>query len=283
MGPASPMPVATGIGLRAEHYQAVLRDRPQIGWLEIHAENYFGDGGAPLRYLDEIRPHYPLSIHCVGTSLGSVDALSREHLSHLAGLIRRYEPELVSDHLCWGSVGGIYFNDLLPLPYTEEALIHVSARVEQLQEYLGRQVLVENLSSYLQYQHSTIDEWDFLNELTRRSGCDILLDVNNIYVSACNHGFDARAFIAAINGERVGEVHLAGHAVNHVDGHDILIDDHASRVCDAVWELFDYTISRMGPKPCLIEWDTDVPELEVLAEEAARAQRVLEAQHALVA
>ena len=221
-----------GIGLRAPHYEDVLTTRPDVAWLEVHGENYFGAGGAPLHYLDAIRALYPLSIHCVGMSLGSMDPLNRTHIAHLKALVDRYQPALVSDHLCWGSFAGTYFNDLLPLPYTEEALEHVIDRVAEAQDALGRQILVENVSSYLQFEHSTIDEWDFLNALAERSGCALLLDINNIYVSAQNHAFDARCYLASVSVDAVREMHLAGFAVNTVDGHDILIDHHGDVVAE---------------------------------------------------
>ncbi|MBT6273948.1 MAG: DUF692 domain-containing protein [Chromatiales bacterium] len=277
------MPVSAGVGLRAEHYQATIDTLPKVGWLEVHGENYFAEGGAPLRYLEALRSEYPLSIHCVGMSLGSVDPLNDAHLFRLKELVQRFEPALVSDHLCWSSIDGQYYNDLLPLPYTEESLEHVAARVREVQDRLGCQLLVENLSSYLTYNHSTIAEWDFLTAVAEYSGCALLLDVNNVYVSAHNHGFDAHQFVTSVPSRHVAEIHVAGHAVNHVDGQDILIDDHASAVCDGVWALLEATIAHIGPKPCLVEWDTDLPDLPVLVAEALRADRVLRGDNALVA
>ncbi len=277
------MPARAGVGLRAEHYADVLEQRPAVSWLEIHGENYFGKGGVPLRYVDAIAEHYPLSIHCVGLSLGSTDPLREDHVSALAALVDRWQPRLVSDHLCWGSVGGRYFNDLLPLPYTCEALAHMTGRVNQVQDALGRPILIENLSSYLAFCDDEMTEVEFLNSLARATGCGLLLDVNNVYVSACNHNFDAKAFISSVDAEAVGEIHLAGHAVNHVDGVDIRIDDHGSEVCEAVWDLYGYTIARLGPRPTLIEWDSNIPGLSVLAEQAHRAERYLDDRNALVA
>ena len=270
--PASPIPASVGIGLRTPHYRKLLETLPPIGWFEVHSENYFGDGGQPLHYLERFRSHYPMSLHGVGLSLGSVDPLSQVHLKKLKSLVDRFEPGLVSDHLCWGSVGGQYLNDLLPLPYTEEALAHVVTRVAEAQDYLGRQMLVENVSSYLQYRHSTIAEWDFLAEVAQRSGCGILLDVNNIYVSAQNHHFDPLTYINAVPSETVQEIHLAGFDSNG----DCLIDTHGKPVFDAVWPLYDHAIKRFGQIPTLIEWDTDIPALSVLLDEAWKARAILE-------
>jgi len=282
LGPGS-IPARAGIGLRAEHYDAVLEDRPPVGWLEVHSENYFGAGGKPLDYLERIRARYPLSLHGVGLSIGSTDPLDRQHLAKLKELIRRFEPALVSEHLSWSSVGGRYFNDLLPLPYTEEALNHMVARVAQVQDVLGRQILIENPSSYLQYVESAIPEWEFLVELAERTGCGVLLDVNNIYVSACNHGFDATAYLQAVPRHIVREIHLAGFTVNRVDDGEILIDTHNRPVWPPVWALYRQTVQRFGRIPTLIEWDTDLPELTVLVDEAYRADAILEETHAQAA
>jgi uncharacterized protein (UPF0276 family) len=211
---AASIPAAeAGIGLRAPHYRALLDEQPDVGFLEVHSENYFGAGGAPHYYLEQSRRRYPLSLHGVGLSLGSADPLDRRHLASLKRLIERYEPALVSDHLCWNSIDGRYLNDLLPLPYTEETLTHFVRRVDEAQEYLGRELLIENPSSYLQFRASTIPEWEFLAEVARRSGCGILLDINNVYVSACNHGSDADMYLAAMPRASVREFHLAGHTV----------------------------------------------------------------------
>jgi uncharacterized protein (UPF0276 family) len=272
-----------GIGLRAEHYREVVEALPPVGWLEVHSENYFGDGGAPLQYLEQARRHYPISLHGVGLSLGSSDELNRRHLTKLKALIERIEPVLVSDHLSWSSVDGIYLNDLLPLPYTEEALQHFTRRVEQAQDFLGRELLIENPSSYLRYTHSTIPEWEFISEVARVSGCGILLDVNNIYVSAVNHGFDAMEYLRAVPAGMVREIHLAGFTVNCYPEGQILIDTHNARVAGAVWELYRAAIERLGPRPTLIEWDTDLPPLEVLLDEARQADEIMETTHAVVA
>lgn len=282
LGPSS-IPACAGIGLRAEHYDTLLETLPAVGWLEVHSENYFGAGGKPLDYLERIRAHYPLSLHGVGLSIGSTDPLNHWHLTQLKRLIQRFEPALVSEHLSWGSIGGRYLNDLLPLPYTEEALYHLTARVARVQDILGRQILIENISSYLQYTHSTIPEWEFLAELAERAGCGVLLDVNNIYVSARNHGFDPDAYLRAIPHRVVQEIHLAGFTVNRFEGSEILIDTHNQPVYPDVWALYRRAVQRFGPRPTLIEWDTDLPELAVLIGEAQQADAILEERHARAA
>jgi hypothetical protein len=250
--------------------------RPEVAWLEVHTENYMG-GGTPLRYLEAMRGGYPLSLHGVGLSLGSAEELDAGHLERVRRTVERFEPGLVSEHLSWSVVGGTYLADLLPLPMTEEALDVVRRHVEQVQAFLKRRILVENPSTYLQFRHSTIPEWEFLAKVAEHTGCGILCDVNNIYVSACNHGWDASAYIAALPPAAIGEIHLAGHAVKKLDGGRALrIDDHGSRVAPEVWALYAEALARFGPVPTLIEWDTDVPPLEVLLEEAARAAAVLE-------
>jgi uncharacterized protein (UPF0276 family) len=277
VSPAPPrprLPAAAGIGLRAPHHDALLASLPAVGWLEAHSENYFPLGGAQPAVLERLRADYPLALHGVGLGLGSVDALDAAHVATLRRMIARFEPALVSEHLCWGAVGGSHLNDLLPLPYTEEALRHVASRVDELQQRLGRQVLVENVSSYLQFASSTLTEWDFLAALVAATGCGLLLDVNNVYVSGCNHGFDPRAFIAALPVAAIGEIHLAGHDLALAGGREIRIDTHAHPVCDEVWALYRFAIERLGPVPTLVEWDTDLPALEVLVAEAARADAV---------
>jgi uncharacterized protein (UPF0276 family) len=253
---------SAGIGLRAPHY---------AGLLEVHSENYFCDGGAPLAWLELFRPHYPLSLHGVGLSLGSADPLDERHLARLEALVRRFEPALVSEHLCWSSIGGRHANDLLPLPYTREALDHVVRRVDAVQERLARPILVENVSSYLQFAESTIPEWEFVAEVARRTGCGLLLDVNNIWVNAVNHGFDPHRYLAAIDPRHVEEIHLAGFEA----GETGLIDTHGSSVSADVWSLYEDSIARIGERPTLIEWDTDIPALDVLLGEAAKAQAIL--------
>jgi len=281
--PLTTLPACAGIGLRAPHHRQVLASPPNVGWLEVHSENFFGPGGEPLRVLEAVRARYPISLHGVGMSLGSADELSRPHLRKLKTLVERIEPASISEHLCWSSIGEHYLNDLLPLPYTRAALDHVCARIGRVQDFLGRQLLIENVSSYLRFAGAEMTEWDFVVEVSRRSGCGILLDVNNIYVSARNHGFRAQDYLGAIPVERVGEIHLAGY---EQEG-DLLIDTHSRPVYAPVWQLYAETLGRFGPMPTLIEWDNDIPELSVLVGEADKAQRLLDAatevQHAFAA
>ena len=279
----SPIPAQAGIGLRSAHHDTFLQTRPAIAWLEVHSENFFADGGKALHLLEHVRADYPLSLHGVGLSLGSTDPLSQMHLGKLKRLIERCEPGLVSEHISWGSVEERYLNDLLPLPYTEEALRHLIERITQTQDYLGRQILIENVSSYLEFAASDIPEWEFVAAAAQDSGCGILLDINNIYVNACNHGFDPADYLAAIPADLVQEIHLAGFSVNQVQDQNILIDTHSRPVCAEVWRLYEQTIAQLGPRPTLIEWDQDLPELSLLLGEAAKAQRILERAHALAA
>ncbi|HKW82260.1 MAG TPA: DUF692 domain-containing protein [Burkholderiaceae bacterium] len=276
--PELPLPShRAGIGLRAEHYVAFVDSRPDVGFIEAHSENYFGRGGKPLHYLERARCDYPLSLHGVGLSIGSSDPLSETHLARLRELIDRLQPALVSDHLCWSSAGGIYANDLLPLPYTDEALAHVVERVGRVQERLGRTILLENVSSYVEFDACTLSEPQFLAEVARRSGCGILLDINNIHVSACNHGFDARRYLDAIERDSVREMHLAGFVTRRIDGAEFLIDTHSAPVADAVWTLYEDALQRFGAVPTLIEWDAELPSLAQLVAEAHRADARLAA------
>lgn len=265
---------AAGVGLRAQHFAEIERHRPVAGLLEIHAENYLLPSSS-LSAVERLRPHYRFSIHAVGLSIGSADGLDAVHLARVAALVKRLQPDLVSEHLAWSTNGGRYFNDLLPLPYTEEALDVVVRNVGCLQESLGRQIAIENPACYLDFVHSTIDEAEFLSELVRRSGCALLLDANNLHVTAHNLGRDALAWIDVLPVDAVAEYHLAGHAVNDVEGGSVLIDDHGSRVADPVWRLFERCVRRFGPQPTVIEWDTDVPALSVLLDEARRASEIL--------
>ncbi|PAK15987.1 MNIO family bufferin maturase [Burkholderia ubonensis] len=271
-----PAPARAGVGLRFRHHRIVLDQRPAVAWFEVHTENYM-EGGAALQYLDAIRRDYPLSLHGVGLSLGSADGLDARHLARVRAAVRRFEPALVSEHLSWSAVGGTYLADLLPLPMTDEALAVVCRHVDQVQTALGRRMLIENPSTYLRYVQSTIPEWEFLSEMVRRTGCGLLCDVNNIYVSACNHGWDPRTYLAALPPAAIGEIHLAGHSVRQLEnGRTLRIDDHGSRVAAEVWSLYHDALRCFGAVPTLIEWDTDVPPLETLLEEAALADAMLE-------
>jgi uncharacterized protein (UPF0276 family) len=265
--PSLTIPQAAGIGLRSQHISEMLSRRPSAGWLEVHAENYMGDSAA-VAALETLRQSYPLSVHGVGLSLGSAGGLDREHLDRLRKVCIRFEPDLVSEHLAWSVADGAYLNDLLPLRYDEAALSVVARNVQTVQDSLKRRVLIENLSAYLAFAGSTMTEAEFLAELVNRTGCGLLLDVNNVHVSAHNIGFDARAFIDTLPARSIGEIHLAGHAVNELGDDTVLIDDHGSRVPPAVWSLYAHAIEKLGPRPTLIEWDTDVPSLDVLLGEA---------------
>jgi uncharacterized protein (UPF0276 family) len=280
---AGSLPVAAGVGLRMAHYAAFLAGRPDVAFLEVHAENFFHDGGREPRLLDGLREEYPLSLHGVGLALGSSGPLDRSHLRRVAAAVRRYAPAAVSEHACWGHVDGEHFNDLLPLPFTVEAVRHLAARVCELQDALGRQVLIENVSQYLRFRHSTLTEGEFLAAVVAESGCALLLDVNNLYVNSVNVGFDPLATIDALPADAVGEIHLAGHLRKDVDGSVMLIDDHGSRVPEPVWALYACVLERFGAVPTLIEWDTNVPALEVLLAEAATADAMLRVTHARAA
>lgn len=260
-----------GIGLRPPHYRAILEAKPAVSFLEVHSENFFGDGGQPLKYLTRFREDYSISTHGVGLSLGSTDPLSPEHLKKLKRLVDLIDPVLISEHLCWVGVNGRFLNNLLPLPYTAESLDHVVSRVNEVQDFIKRPILIENVSTYLEFVDSTIPEWEFVREVASRAGCQILLDVNNIHVNAVNHDFDALTYLDAIALGSVGEIHLAGFQ----DAGDVLIDTHGTAVCDEVWTLYQYAIQRFGNVPTLIEWDTDIPALPVLLEEAHKANRIL--------
>ncbi|WP_051334154.1 DUF692 domain-containing protein [Mesorhizobium sp. WSM3224] len=261
------IPASAGIGLRSPHISEMLSRRPSAGWLEVHAENYMGDG-AGVEALERLRQIYPLSVHGVGLSLGSARGVDRDHLERLRKVCERFQPDLVSEHLAWSVADGAYLNDLLPLRYDEEALAKVARNVETVQDTLKRQVLIENLSAYIAFADSSMNEAEFLVELVARTGCGLLLDVNNVQVSAHNLQFNAKTFIDALPAASIGEIHLAGHAINQVGADTVLIDDHGSRVPPVVWALYQHAIERLGPRPTLIEWDTDVPVLDVLLGEA---------------
>jgi uncharacterized protein (UPF0276 family) len=279
MAAAIPLPAIAGIGLRSPHVAQVRRDRPPLGWLEVHSENYFVDGGPALAALEAIRADYPISLHGVGLSLGSTDALDASHLAQLKRLAARIEPAFISEHLCWGRIDGRHLNDLLPLPFTGEALAVCCDRIDAVQAALGRVLLVENVSAYLRFNSDAMAEWEFVAAVAGRTGCKLLFDVNNVYVNAINHGFDSRVYLAAIPGDAVAEIHLAGFDASG----PCLLDTHGTRVAPPVWALYRATIDRFGAKPTLIEWDTDLPGLDVLQDEAAIAQSILEEADAVAA
>ena len=266
------LPARAGVGFKPEHFDAILAEGPDVGFFEVHAENYMGAGGPPHRRLEALRQKYPLSLHGVGLSIGSPRPLDREHLARLANLVNRYEPGMFSEHLAWSSHSAGFFNDLLPLPYTEETLAEVAEHVDQTQNALGRCILIENPSTYVRFAQSEIPETEFLAELVGRTGCGLLLDVNNVAVCAANHGFDPCAYLDAFPLEFVGEIHLAGYAEADDDaGEKLLIDAHDSPVRPHVWALYARVIAEIGAPPTLIEWDNGAPAWEMLRDEALRA------------
>ena len=264
-----------GVGLRTTHYGEILDVWPAVDWFEVISENFMVAGGRPLHVLEAVRTHYPIVLHGVSLSIGSSDPLRREYLTRLKDLARRVEPAWISDHLCWTGVGGHNLHDLLPLPYTEEAVAHVAARVQQVQDFLGRRILLENVSTYLEYRHSTMPEWEFLTAVVERADCGILLDINNIFVSAFNHGFSPTEYLRAVPPHRVHQFHLAGYS----DKGSFLHDTHDHPVADAVWELYAQAVRRCGHKSTLIEWDDHIPSFSVLQAEAAHAQRLAAVTH----
>jgi uncharacterized protein len=272
--------LGAGIGLRAPHYQDFLGSaRPAAGWIEVHSENYFGAGGRDRRALERLRRDYPVSLHGVGLGLGSAQGYSEVHEEKLRALVQWVEPAFVSEHLAWGAITGRHFNDLLPLPFTREALDLVAGRVTRLQDRLGRRILVENATAYLEIAPGEMGEGEFLAALAQRTGCGLLLDVNNLYVNQVNLGRDPMPVMAALDPQSVEEIHLAGYSAGEFG----LIDTHGARVAEPVWRLYDAALARFGQVPTLIEWDTDIPALEVLLAEAAKAQSRLDAPHALAA
>lgn len=277
-GGAAPatLPARGGVGLKPEHFRHILDTRPDIGFFEVHAENYMVAGGPFHHHLERIRADYPLSIHGVGLSIGGEDPLDEAHLDRLAALLARYRPESFSEHLAWSSHGGTFFNDLLPAPWHAGTLARVSDHIDRVQERLGRRMLLENPATYVEFEASTMAEADFISEVVRRTGCGLLLDVNNAYVACVNHDRDARAYLRALPLAAVGEIHLAGHA-RDIDaaGAPLLIDSHGAPVTQAVWDLYDYAISLVGPQPTLIERDNDIPAFPVLAAEARAAEAVM--------
>lgn len=272
--PTASLTTKAGIGLRARHHTEVVGSRPDVGWFEIHAENYMG-GGAPTHYLDRIRTDYPIAVHGVGMSLASSRAIDPLHLDRLARLVDRVEPMLVSEHLAWSGLPAdhLYLNDLLPLPYTEEALDAFAANVERVQSALKRRILIENPSVYLAFADSPMSEPEFLSTLVKRTGCGILYDVNNIYVSCTNVGGDPFAYLGNLPAHAVDEIHLAGHCAKDIDGVRLLIDDHGSHVTPAVWSLYERAVALFPNAATLIEWDTEIPDLPVLVAEAHEADR----------
>jgi uncharacterized protein len=278
IGPG-PIPPRAGVGLKPEHYRAILDNQPDIGWFEIHAENYMGEGGPPHAYLTAVRERYPLSLHGVGLSIGGTGPLDVDHLARLRALIDRYEPALFSEHLAWSSHDTVYLNDLLPLPYTDETLDRVCIHIDEVQDTLGRQMLLENPSTYVAFAETSMSEVEFLREIVRRTGCGLLLDVNNVFVQAANHDFEASVYLDGFPAEHVGEVHLGGHAEDEDDGGaTLLIDDHGREVADPVWALYAHALHRTGPVPTLIEWDNDVPAWSELFAEAKRADAAIAEQ-----
>jgi uncharacterized protein (UPF0276 family) len=270
---------SVGLGLKPEHADDVLSATHATDFFEVHAENYMGDGGPPHRMLSEVRARYPLSIHGVGLSIGTAGPLDREHLSRLRRLVDRYRPTWFSEHLAWSTHDGCFLNDLLPLPYTEETLARVCEHIDIVHDVLGMRMLLENPATYVSFEGSTTSEVEFLRCVAKRTGCGLLLDVNNVYVAATNHGFEPMAYIDAFPLEAVGEIHLAGFSEDRDDGGSrLLIDSHASPVADAVWSLYRRTIARIGPIPTLIERDNDIPSFATLAAEAARAKGILTAR-----
>ena len=273
------IPSRSGIGLKGEHYRAIIYTKPDLGFFEVHAENYMGEGGLPHAALTAIRESYPLSLHGVGLSIGGSKPLDREHLARLKGLNERYEPGLFSEHLAWSTHDVGYLSDLLPLPYNAETLARVCAHIDETQSFVGRQMLLENPSSYLTFVESTLTEADFISEIVKRTGCGLLLDINNVYISAHNIQVSAHDYLAAYPLKHVQEIHLAGHTMSTDSaGQSVIIDDHASPVVGGVWNLFDYTISRTGPLPTLIERDDNVPPLQELVDEAHFANVIMQRQ-----
>lgn len=263
-----------GLGLRKEHYQEVLEQRPKVDWFEIISENYMVDGGKPLYFLHKIREHYPIVMHGVSMSIGSIEPLNVDYLRQLKSLIKQVEPEWFSDHLCWTGMNGVNLHDLMPLPYTEEAVQHVADRVSQVQDYMGQQMLLENVSSYVSYCDSQMNEWEFLREVAERADCLILLDINNIYVSAFNHNFDPYTYLQAIPGDRVYQFHLAGHTHEN----NLIIDTHDHSISDPVFELYAAAVQQFGQVSTMIERDDNIPPLSDLLAELNQVRRIAEHQ-----
>ena len=275
--PAHPVDGLAGTSLKPEHLERILAEGPQRGFFEVHAENYMGAGGPPHAALTRVRQDYPVSLHGVCMSIGGPQPLDKAHLGRFKALVDRYEPALVSEHLAWSTHQTTYFNDLLPLPYTEATLARVAEHIDEVQETIGQPILLENPSTYVVFPESTMSETDFIRAVARRTGCGLLLDVNNVFVSATNHGYSALGYLADFPLEQVGEIHLAGHAEQTDDeGELLLIDSHDGPVADAVWKLYDIVIGRRGTVPTLIEWDSNIPDWPILEAEATAAQMILD-------
>jgi len=268
---------SVGIGLRSPHYQSVIETRPDIAFLEVHSENYFNAHSKNHFYLEQIAPHYPMSFHGIGLSLGSSEPISKEHLNHLKILVDRFQPALVSDHLSWCSLQGNFFNDLLPIPYTKEALACFVDNVNQVQDVLQRQILVENPSSYLEYKNFEMSEPEFINQISQQTGCGLLLDLNNVYVSATNHQFSVQEYLSTIDAKAVQEIHLAGYTEKKIDSGTLLIDTHSTFVSQPVWDIYQQYITKTETDAVtLIEWDLEIPSLDLLLDEAAKAKLIRE-------
>jgi len=271
----NPIPAKAGVGFKPQHYDDLVNSRSRVAWFEVHPENYFSEGGLNHHQLDQIRHDYPLSMHGIGLSLGSADGLDKGHLTNLKKLLDRYQPAQFSEHLSWSRYQLNYSNDLLPIPYTKEAMNIFIRNINQAQDFLNTQILIENPSSYFLLQNNDYMEWDFMSEVCSKSGARILLDINNLYVSSINHKFDALTYLKALPDNLIAELHLAGHSTEQHDFGSLLIDDHGSNVCDSVWQLYQDCIEIIGVRPTLIEWDNNIPEWDVLANEAHKADKLL--------
>lgn len=265
----------TGVGLRPAHYSEFIEHKPGVAWIEVHSENYFGEGGNHLQMLTAIRKNYPVSLHGVNLSIASTDEINWRYLTQLKELINRVDPCLVSDHLCWSSIQGQYLHDLLPLPFTDEALAHVVSRIQCIQDFLQRQILIENITRYIDFPQSTYSEWEFITAVAQQAGCGILLDVSNVYVNAINLGFHASNYISSLTPEHIQQIHLGGFTESSINNNNILIDSHDKPIHANVWELFQETIQRVGHKPTIIEWDNHLPPLDTLMLEAYRAENIM--------
>ncbi len=269
----APATLGCGIGLHREHFEEVLRDRPPVRWFELISENFMVEGGRPRQVLDRVRAEYPVALHGVSLSLGSDEPIAPSYLDRLAALVAYVDPILVSDHLCWTRLGAHNSHDLLPLPFTEEAVAVAARKIRQVQDRLGRRILVENVSTYLRFAGSTLDEWEFVSAVVEEADCGLLLDINNVYVNSRNHGFDAQQYLAGLPAERVGQYHVAGHE----DQGDTILDTHDRPVVGAVWELMRATVRTLGPRPTILERDDHIPPLAEVIAEAAQAQEILDA------